>query len=110
MAHRKLIQDYYGDINNITELLTKLVNSYRLLIGGAGEINNIALASKSDVKKAIKRAEGVGNIIDEVIDALEHSNSTYMDYCKIKSEVMEDRVQLQYIQTEIDEELKFKEN
>lgn len=110
MAHRKLIQDYYGDINNITELLTKLVSSYRLLIGGAAEINNIALASKGDVKKAIKRADEVGNIIDQVIDVLEHSSTTYMDYCKIKSEVMEDRVQLQYIQTEIDEELKFKES
>ena len=110
MAHRKLMQDYYADINNIADLLTKLVNSYRLLVGGASEMNSIALASKNDVKKAIKRAEEVGNIIDELVEVIEHSSTAYMDYCKIKCEVMEEKVQLQYIQTEIDEDLKLKEN
>lgn len=110
MAHRKLIQNYYEDINNIADLLTKLVNSYRLLVGGASEMNSIALASKSDVKKAIKRAEEVGNIIDELIKALEDTSISYIDYCKVKSEIMEKTIELQYIQTEIDEDLKFKES
>lgn len=110
MAHRKIIQNYYEDINNIADLLTKLVNSYRLLVGGASEMNSIALANKSDVKKAIKRAEEIGNVIDELIETLEDSSIAYIDYCKIKSEIIEKTVELQYIQTEIDEDLKLKES
>ena len=55
MPHRKIIEEYCVDINNLADLLAKLVNSYRLLIGGAGELNTIALAHKKDVKDALKR-------------------------------------------------------
>ncbi|KAJ50431.1 hypothetical protein BD780_004101 [Clostridium tetanomorphum] len=109
MNHRKVVQDYYGDINNLTELLTKLVNSYRLLIGGAGELNSIALSRKNDVKHALERANELGEVIDNIIDVLECTSYGYMDYCKIKSEVIRCKVQAKYIQTEIDEELKLKE-
>lgn len=109
MANRKIIQDYYTDINNLADLLTKLTNSYRLLIGGAGELNVIALSSKHDVKKAIKRAAELGDVIDDIIDVLEKSGYSYLDYCKIKSQIIEDRVEMEYILTEIDEELKLQE-
>lgn len=106
MPHRKLVEEYYADINNIADLLNKLVNSYRLLIGGAGELNTIALAHKKDVKHALKRVDELGDVIDDLIDVLDKSSYIYMDYCKIKSQVMECKIQAQYIQTEIDDELK----
>lgn len=109
MNHRKLVQEYYGDISNLTELLTKLVNSYRLLIGGAAEFNTIALARKNDVKHALERANELGEVIDQIIEVLEKTSYGYMDYCKIKSELIGYKVQAKYIETEIDEELKFKE-
>jgi hypothetical protein len=107
MPHRKVIEQYYSDINNIADLLSKLTNSYRLLIGGAGELNGMAIVHKNDVKHALKRVNELGHIIDDLIDVLDKSGYSYMDYCKLKSQVIEHRVQAQYIQTELDEELGF---
>ena len=56
-----MIQNYYTDINNLADILTKLVSSYRLIIGGADELNKIALSKKSDVKDALKRADSLGD-------------------------------------------------
>lgn len=107
MPHRKIVEQYYGDINNLADLLAKLVNSYRLLIGGAGELNTIALSRKKDVKDALKRVNELGDIIDDVIKVLDCSSFSYMDYCKLKAQILESRIQAQYIETEIDEELEF---
>lgn len=109
LGRRKLIENYYTDLNNLTDLLGKLINSYRLLVGGADELNKIALAKKKEVKEALKRADDLGNIIDEVIEVLEKSSYGYLDYCQTKSELIKDKIASQHIQTEIDEELKFDE-
>ncbi|NMM61499.1 hypothetical protein HBE96_02045 [Clostridium sp. P21] len=106
MAYRKIIEDYYNDTNNLTDYLSKLVNSYRLLVGAAGELNDIALAHKKEVRKAINTSNDLLNVIDEVIDVLEKTSFGYMDYCKIKGKIMQSTMQVQYIQTEIDNELK----
>ena len=106
MAHRKIVEEYYCDINNLADFLAKLVNSYRLLVGGAGELNTIALAHKKDVRKAIKTSDDLLDVIDEVIEVLQKTSFGYMDYCKIKGELMRSKMQVQYIQTEIDNELK----
>ncbi|MGE5628692.1 MAG: hypothetical protein ACM3X7_11375 [Solirubrobacterales bacterium] len=101
MDNRKVIENYYLDICNLTELLCKLVNSYRLLIGAAEEYNGIALATKKDVKKAIKRANELGEVIDNVIDMLEDANQGYLNYCKVKSHVLEGKIGIEYIESEI---------
>lgn len=100
------MEDYYNDINNLSDFLAKLVNSYRLIVGGAGELNGIALAHKKDVKKAIKTSNDLLEVINEVICMLEKTSCGYMDYCKLRAQIMESRMQVQYIQTEIDNELK----
>ncbi len=105
--NRKIIETYYVDICNISDLLTKLVNSYRLLIGGAGELNTIALAKKSDVKDALDRVDKLGDIIDDLIEVLDHSDLAYLQYCRLKSDYLKMKVAPPYIQTEIDEELEF---
>ncbi|MBU3090794.1 hypothetical protein K2F40_02320 [Clostridium sp. CM028] len=109
MAHRRVIQNYYDDVNNLADILTKLVSSYRLLIGGADELNKIALSKKSEVKDALKRADNLGDIIDETIKVLDDAGYSYMSYCKIKTEVMNCKIQTEYIETEIDEELRLKD-
>ena len=109
MTHRKVIQNYYSDINNLSEILAKLVISYRTLIGSADELNKIALSKKSDVKDALKRADKVGDIIDETIKVLDDASFSYMSYCKMKTEVMKCRLQIEYIETEVDEDLKLKD-
>ena len=109
MAHRRVIQNYYDDVNNLADILTKLVSSYRLLIGGADELNKIALSKKSEVKDALKRADEVGDIIDETIKVLDDASYSYMSYCKMKTEVMKCKIQIEYIETEIDEDLKLRD-
>ena len=109
MAHRRVIQNYYNDINNLADILTKLVSSYRLLIGGADELNKIALSKKSEVKDALKRADSLGDIIDETIKVLDNASYSYMSYCTMKTEVMKCKLQVEYIETEIEEELKLRD-
>ncbi len=108
MSGRKLIETYYVDINNLADLLNKLVNSYRLLIGGADELNKIALSRRKDVKAGLKRANELGEIIDNIIEALEGASHNYLDYCSLKSELVKGKMASHHIQTEIDEELKFR--
>lgn len=109
MSGRKLIETYYADINNMADLLSKLVNSYRLLIGGADELNKIALAKRKDVKDALERVDELGDIIDRVIEALEGASNNYLDYCSLKSDIIKGKLGTHHIETEIDDELKFDE-
>ncbi|GLC29246.1 hypothetical protein [Clostridium omnivorum] len=109
MGRRKLIQEYYADLNNLVLLLNSLTNSYRLLIGGADELNKIAIAKKKDVKEAIERAEEVGEIIDRIIIVLDSAACTYTDYCNVKAEVIKCKLEAKHILTEIDEELKLED-
>ncbi|MFL0246524.1 hypothetical protein [Candidatus Clostridium stratigraminis] len=107
MGRRKLIETYYTDLNNMADFLGKLVSSYRLLIGGAEEFNKIALAKKSEVKEALRRADDLGEIIDNVIESLEKLSFGYLDYCSLKSEIIKCKMTSENIETEIDDDLKF---
>ena len=71
MKYQQLMKQYYGDINNLSQLLQSMVNSYRLLIAGAAELNNINEAKSSYVKVAVKRADSLSNIIDHIIDLID---------------------------------------
>lgn len=106
MSNRKVVENYYYDINGLTELLTKLVNSYRLLIGGAGELNSIALATKSDVKKALRRVDKLGKVIDDIIYSINETDENYFKYCMLKEEILKEGINADFIKNEIEEELK----
>ena len=105
MSHRKIIEEYYCDINNLTDLLSKLTNCYRLLIGGAGELNSIASAHKKEAKDALHRADELGDILDKLISAIDKSTVEYAQYCKMRTEIIRGKMKAQYMETEIDEEL-----
>lgn len=109
MSQRKVIETYYKDVNNLTELLGKLVSSYRLLIGAADELNKIALSKKSDVRDALKRAEKLGETIDDLIKILDDISFNYGSYCHLKSDIIKEKMNIDYIVTEIQEDLCFKE-
>ncbi|SMC23791.1 hypothetical protein SAMN02745134_01987 [Clostridium acidisoli DSM 12555] len=106
MSNRKVLENYYSDINNQVELLGKLTNSYRLLIGGAGELNGIALATKNDVRNAIKRVNKLGQVIDNILCEMNEHDKAYIKYCKLKDELMRELVDKVYISDEIEEEFK----
>lgn len=105
MSHKKLMDEYYCDINNLADLLSKLINNYRVLIGGAGELNSMSVSHKKDAKDALHRANKLGDMIDKVLNTLERSTLGYVEYCKMKSEIMKGKMLSQYIETEINEEL-----
>ncbi|MDZ5035333.1 hypothetical protein, partial [Clostridium perfringens] len=91
MGYKDLIRGQYNEINNLTNLLSSMVNSYRLLIGGANELNNISEAKKSQVKEAVERADDLGDIIDEIIKTIEECSTSYTKYCKIKKQFIEEK-------------------
>lgn len=107
MKYEELVQNYYGDIQNLTQLLKTYVDSYRLLIAGANEMYNINLVKKSEVKKAIDRIEDLGSLIDNLISALDKCESGYLKYCKIKNDYVSVNAQKTKIYNEIDNELNF---
>lgn len=106
LSQRNVIENYYADINNLADLLTKLVNSYRLLIAGANELNNISLSHRRDIKDALNRASDLGKVIDDIVDALRDTDCGYISYCKIKNAMIKEHIKLDYIRDEIDNELK----
>jgi hypothetical protein len=110
MGYNKIMSSYYSELTNLVFLLEKYVNSYRLLIGGAGELNGIALAKKNEVKDALKRVDKVGDLIDDLIDILECCQNTYLNYVRLKSDVLIVKTEKDLILTEIDNELLFQNN
>ena len=107
MKYDELAQNHYNDIENLSRLMKNYVDAYRLLIAGAAELYNVNLAKKSDVKKALERVDGLGSLIDNLIEALDRCESGYLKYCKIKNDYLSISTQKNKIYTEIDNELNF---
>ncbi|MGI6711947.1 MAG: hypothetical protein ACOX4L_04320 [Bacillota bacterium] len=74
-----------GDIEDLISKLKPLAESYKLLVCAADEFNNIALAHKKDVKKAIDRADNLGDIIDDVISTLDKIMPGWLKQIKMHS-------------------------
>lgn len=105
MCKKKIIEDYYCDLNNLSGLLTNCVSSYRLLIGGASELNQITPATRHDVKKAIERVNKLGDIIDELLETMECYGTDYVSYCRIKASVMESKLNRKFVLSQIEDGL-----
>lgn len=105
MAYNDLVKEQFNDINDLATLLNSMVNSYRLLIGGAGELNNINDAKKSEVRDAVKRADDLGDIIDHMIKIMDECTPSYTRCCKIKKSFYDEKIKKDNIFTEIDYEL-----
>lgn len=106
MSQRKIIEGYAKDIDMTVDQLGRLVAIYKTLIDSAASFNGIALASKSDVKDSLKRAREVGEIIDELIDSLEYALCTWSKYLKLKTEYINSRLDICYIEAQVEEELR----
>ncbi|MDU4884661.1 hypothetical protein [uncultured Clostridium sp.] len=110
MKYQQLMKEYYVDINNLNQLLKTMVDSYRLLIAGAAELNNIYEAKSSYVKDAVHRANKLGDTIDNLIDLLEACGETYFKYCAVMGEYILKKSDNKVILTEVDEELFFQDS
>lgn len=107
MKYHELIKDYYQNLNNLSELLKKMSESYRLLIGGAGELNNIPEARSSYVKDAVRRADKLGETIDDLISLIDSCGESYYKYCTTVNEFILNKSSSDMILTEVDDELLF---
>ena len=93
------------EYKNISELLKKVTDSYRLLIAGAAELNNIPEAESSYVKDAVKRADKLGETIDHLITLLDKCGESYFQYCSVLGNYIMNKSNQKDILTEIDDEL-----
>lgn len=109
MGSRKVIETYKLDINSLADLLSKLVTTYQMLISSCAQLNGMAASRKGQVKDTLQRVRRLGEMIDEIMKVLEEANNNYLDYCEIKSEIIKSTINENYIVTEINEELSFKE-
>ena len=107
MKYKELIRNYHSDLNNLTIILKSMVDSYRLLIGGAAEMNNINEAKTSQVKDAVKRANKLGESIDRLIDLIDNCGESYFNYCSIINQYILEKSDAQTILTEVEDELLF---
>ena len=109
MKYQQLMKQYYGDLSNLNQLLQSMVNSYRLLIAGAAELNNINEARSSYVKVAVKRADNLGEIIDHVIELLDECGESYFKYIALVGDHILKNTDSSVILTEVDNELLFQD-
>lgn len=107
MGYNQLIKDYYGNLNNLVDLLKKLTESYRLLIGGAYELNNIPEARTKYVKEAVSRADKLGEEIDLLIDLLDECGESYYKYVIVMNDYILKNGNNKVILTEVDSDLQF---
>lgn len=107
MGINKLIQEQGEAMNLLTNMLKTHVDSYRLLIASASELNNIYEARSSQVKVVIKRAKAIGEIIDEITEILEECAHPYYHYCIEKGKAIYSKTPSDLIFTEVTNELSF---
>ncbi|MEG1483348.1 hypothetical protein [Clostridium sp.] len=116
--HNKVMDDHFSELIKMSALLKTLVDSYRLLIAGAVDVNILPVRRTKDVERALDRADEVGKLIDRIVEVMDDYEYSYIKFSKIKNEV----VSLNYekkkvknelndvIQTEINNELNFFNN
>ncbi|MDO5039137.1 hypothetical protein [Clostridium sp.] len=110
---KKAMDVQYEELRRLSDLLKSYVDSYRLLVAGAAELNNIYGRKDKEVKSAINRVDAVGEKIDEIMDVINKHQHNYLKYSKIKNDVVFDSYTngkakngiKSIIQTEIDTEL-----
>lgn len=108
--YNQLVREYYGNLDNLTHTLKILVDSYRLLVASAAELNNIYEAKSSAVKEAVHRANKLGESIDHLIDLVDECGESYFKYCEVVGDYILKKADAKVILTEVDEELFFNDS
>ena len=105
MSYRKIIDKECNDLSMLADMLFKLSNSYKMLSGGASDLNGIALARKKDVRDAVKRVAALGEVIDDLIETIDYIDCAFFDYSKLKAEYISCKTNIELIKAEVDEKL-----
>lgn len=106
MSQRRVIDDYERDITFMFNSLKELTGIYRTIIASASDCNGIALATKKDVREALKTARKVEAMIDRLISTADHVMYGWEKYANLKTDYLEDKIECASIQNEIDESVR----
>lgn len=107
MGHTEVFRKHFNEVNNLSSILNSYANTYRLLVGAAGELNNISKVRKRDLDEALDRVDEMGKIIDSVLEVIKENEEAYIKYIKLKSKVITEKASKDMILTEVEQDLFF---
>ena len=105
MGQIEIFRKHFKEVNNLSVVLSSYANTYRLLVGAAGELNNISKVRKRDLDDALDRVDEMGKIIDSILEVIKDNEEAYIKYIKLKF-IME-KASKDIIQTEVEQDLLF---
>ena len=105
MGQIEIFRKHFKEVNNLSVVLSSYANTYRLLVGAAGELNNISKVRKRDLDDALDRVDEMGKIIDSILEVIKDNEEAYIKY--IKSKFIMEKASKDIIQTEVEQDLLF---
>ena len=105
MSYDELIRSHYEELNNLSIQLRTYVEMYRLLISSTAELNGTSIIKKNELKHAVERIDKIGDIIDDLLKAIERCESAYCKYCLYKNEAVINKIDKSEIMDEIHNDL-----
>lgn len=90
-------EDYYLTLSRTIDLMAKLVDSYRILVGTASQLNTIGLAEKKEIKEALRLANNITCILDDYIEAIDNCGRGYLSYFCFKMQILQSIAEAQVI-------------
>ena len=107
MGQIEIFRKHFKEVNNLSVVLSSYANTYRLLVGAAGELNNISKVRKRDLDDALDRVDEMGKIIDSILEVIKDNEEAYIKYIKLKSKFIMEKASKDIIQTEVEQDLLF---
>ena len=107
MGQIEIFRKHFKEVNNLSVVLSSYANTYRLLVGAAGELNNISKVRKRDLDDALDRVDEMGKIIDSILEVINDNEEAYIKYIKLKSKFIMEKASKDIIQTEVEQDLLF---
>lgn len=90
-------EDYFLTLSRTIDLMAKLVDSYRILVGTASQLNTIGLAEKKEIKEALRLANNITCILDDYIEAVDNCGRGYLSYFCFKMQILQSIAEAQVI-------------
>ncbi|EGT3599542.1 hypothetical protein P5F04_04650 [Clostridium perfringens] len=107
MGQIEIFRKHFKEVNDLSSVLSSYANTYRLLVGAAGELNTIAKVRKRDLDDALDRVDEMGKIIDSILEVIKENEEAYIKYIKLKSKFIMEKASKDVILTEVEQDLLF---
>lgn len=107
MGQVGVLKKHFKEVDNLSSVLNSYANAYRLLVGAAGELNNIAKVRKRDLDDALDRVDEMGKIIDSILEVIKDNEEAYIKYIRLKSKYIMEKASKDVILTEVEQDLLF---